>query len=293
MQRECVFGVAGAVLLATAGITACQSDASAAPAGASRVVKDTDDEAVVELSDGRRVSLRYQAGRGLLERHRSAAGKPWSKSTTVYATKADPCRGIDLKAERTTVTVRANFGQYCRDGEPPTESVAAVGTGGLGKWDTHMAKNWDGWDRVDIARNGKSATFSTKSWAGTTTLDWRAGKGFGEVATTYKKLGERFLGTWRAEDGSHQVTFRQSRLNVPASATVEMLKGPPCKVRMDLINIWEDRVQPRGAKLLEGEKTTYCPPEEFNSEYVVATADAPMELRNLGDATPLVTYRKS
>ncbi|MFB7758314.1 hypothetical protein ACFC18_53580, partial [Streptomyces sp. NPDC056121] len=66
-----------------------------------------------------------------------------------------------------------------------------------------------------------------------------------------------------------------------------------CKVRMDLINIWEDRVQPRRTKVLEGEKATYCPPEEFNSEYVVATADGPMELRNLGDATPLVTYRKS
>ncbi|MFB8266790.1 hypothetical protein ACFC96_09270 [Streptomyces sp. NPDC055955] len=293
MRRACVFGVAGAVLLATGGITACQGDASADPAGAARVVKETDDEAVVELSDGRRVSLRYQAGTGLLERHRSARGKPWSTAKTVYATKTDPCRGIDLKAQRATVTVRADFGQYCRDGEPPTESVAAVGTGGPGKWDTHLAKDWDGWDRVDIARNGKSATFSTKSSSGTTTLEWRAGKGFGEVVTTYKKLGARFLGTWRAEDGSHQVTFRQSRLNVPASATVETLKGPTCKVRMDLINIWEDRVQPRRTKVLEGEKTTYCPPEEFNSEYVVATADGPMELRNLGDATPLVTYRKS
>ncbi|MEK0098544.1 hypothetical protein WDA79_08540 [Streptomyces sp. A475] len=293
MRRACVFGVAGAVLLATGGITACQGDASADPAGAARVVKDTDDEAVVELSDGRRVSLRYQAGTGLLERHRGARGKPWSTSKTVYATKTDPCRGIDLKAHRATVTVRADFGQYCRDGEPPTESVAAVGTGGPGKWDTHLAKDWDGWDRVDIARNGKSATFSTKSSSGTTTLEWRAGKGFGEVVTTYKKLGARFLGTWRAEDGSHQVTFRQSRLNVPASATVETLEGPTCKVRMDLINIWEDRVQPRRTKVLEGEKTTYCPPEEFNSEYVVATADGPMELRNLGDATPLVTYRKS
>ncbi|MFD5125270.1 hypothetical protein [Streptomyces sp. NPDC058385] len=293
MQRECVFGVAGAVLLATAGITACQGDATAAPAGAARIVEDTDDEAVIELSDGRRVSLRYRAGTGLLERHRSAGGKPWSHSKTVYATKADPCRGIDLKANRATVTVRANFGQYCRDGEPPAESVAAVGTGGLGKWDTRIAKNRDGWDRVDIARNGKSATFSAKSSAGTTTLDWRAGKGFGEIATTYNKLGERFLGTWRAEDGSHQVTFRQSEVNVPASATVETLKGPTCTVRMDLINIWEDRVQPRGVKVLEGERTTYCPPEEFNSEYVVTAAGGSMELRNLGDATPLVTYRKS
>jgi hypothetical protein len=293
MQRECVFGIAGAVLLATAGITACQGDASTAPSGAARVVKDTDDEAVAELSDGRRVSLRYQAGTGLLERHRSAVGKPWSTSKTVYATKTDPCRGIDLKAYRATVTVRADFGQYCRDGEPPTESVAAVGTGGLGRWDTRVARNLDGWDRVGIARDGKSAKFSSRSSAGTTTLVWRAGKGFGEVATTYKRLGERFLGTWRAEDGSHRVTFRQSKLNVPASATVEMLKGPTCRVRMDLINIWEDRVQPRGAKVLEGGKTTYCPPEEFNSEYVVATADGPMELRNLGDATPLVTYRKS
>ncbi|MFD3559893.1 hypothetical protein ACFWVU_09500 [Streptomyces sp. NPDC058686] len=292
MQRESVFGVAGAVLLATAGITACQVDAAAAPGGAARVVKDTDDEAVVELSDGRRVSLRYQAGTGLLERHRSADGKAWSRSKTVYATKTDPCRGIDLKALRATVTVRAGFGPYCRDGEPPTESVAAVGTGGLGKWDTHLAKDWDGWDRVDIARDGKSATFSSKSSAATTTLGWRAGKGFGEVATTYKKLGERFLGTWRAEDGSHEVTFRQSRLDVPASATVETLEGPTCRVRMDVINIWEDRVQPRGATVLEGEKTTYCPPEEFNSEYVVETPDGPMELRNLGDTTPLVTYRQ-
>lgn len=88
------------------------------------------------------------------------------------------------------------------------------------------------------------------------------------------------------------MTFRQSKLNVPASVTVEMLKGPTCKVRMDLIDIWEDRAQPRGAKVLAGEKTTYCPPEEFNSEYVVATAGGPMELRNLGDATALVTYRK-
>lgn len=76
MQRECAFGVAGAVLLATAGITACQGDASAAPPGTARVVKDTDDEAVIELSDGRRVSLRYQAGTGLRERHRAPAASP-------------------------------------------------------------------------------------------------------------------------------------------------------------------------------------------------------------------------
>lgn len=293
MRHKILVGLAAAALLGASLVTACRDDAAAGTPEAARIIKDTDDEAVVELPDGRRVSLRYEEGTGLLERHRRAKDKPWSASKTLYATGTEPCQGIDLTAHSGTVTVRAGFGTYCRDGEPPMESVAAVGTGGFGRWDAHLSEDWDGWDRVDIADDGRSATFRSDSWSGRTTLSWRLGQGFGEQTTTYKKLGERFLGTWRAADGSHQVTFRQREPNRPATATVKTIKGTGCTFRMPLFNIWEDKVQPRGGELLEGEKTTYCPPEEFNSEYVLESPDGALSLRNLGETQPLVTYRKS
>ncbi|NBE54085.1 hypothetical protein [Streptomyces boluensis] len=293
MRRRVLFGAVGAALLATPLLTGCQDDAKAGTGGGAkpRIVKDTDDEAVVELSDGRRVSLHYEDGTGLLERHQKAKGAPWSQSRTVHATKTEPCRGIDLKARRGTVTVRAGFGPYCRDGEPPAQAVAAVGTGRFDAWDTHISRDLDGWERVGIAADGGAVTFRSASWSSTTTLPWRAGEGFGKRTTTYKKLDARFLGTWRAEDGSHRVTFRQAAPDRPATATVETVEGTRCEVHMDLTNIWKDRVQPREGTLLAGERTKHCPPEEFNSEYVVANPDGPMSLRELGGTRPLVTYR--
>ncbi|MDQ8703818.1 hypothetical protein RCO28_15150 [Streptomyces sp. LHD-70] len=287
MSRKVLAGVAAA-LVAVGGVTGCETGADA-----SRVVKDTDDEAVVELGDGHRVSLRYRPGTGLVERHRSAADAPWSASRTLYATETEPCQGIDLEVRLGTVAVRANFADYCRDGEPPAETVAAVGTGEFGAWDTHVSKDWDGWDRVRVAGDGRSATFSTKTWNSGTTLDWHAGQGFGEQRTVYKQLGERFLGTWRAKDGSHRLTFRQAAPNRPASLTVETLKGTDCQVRMDVVNIWEDTIEPSHAELLRGRKTTHCPAPQFESKYVLRAPGGEMVLRKLDEAKALATYTKA
>ncbi|MDI3404217.1 hypothetical protein [Streptomyces cavernicola] len=287
MPHKVPWGVAGA-LLAVIGVSGCDSEEKA-----SRIVKDTDDEAVVELGDGRQVSLRYRQGTGLVERHRSTADAPWSEPRTLYATRTEPCTGIDLNARHGTVAVRADFAAYCRDGEPPAETVAAVGAGEFEKWDTHVSEDWDGWDRVRIAGDGRSATFATKTWSSGTTVKWRAGRGFGAEHTAYKRLGERFLGTWRATDGSHRLTFRQAGPDRPAGLTVETLKGTACTVRMDVQNIWKDTVEPDEAELVRGRKTVNCPAPEFDSKYVLKAPDGEMRLQELVEPPKtLATYRK-
>lgn len=130
--------------------------------------------AQVKLADGRRVAMHYMKGKGLLVQDYSPKARGWSKSALVYKTKTDACQGITLKAKDGTVAAFGDFGVYCADGEPPTESVAAVATGPLTKWATHLTKNFDGWEKIAVAAGGKKVTFS----AGADKLNWTKAGGF-------------------------------------------------------------------------------------------------------------------
>ncbi|GGV51435.1 hypothetical protein GCM10010277_47120 [Streptomyces longisporoflavus] len=131
-------------------------------------------DAQVKLADGRRVAMHYMKGKGLLAQDYSPKAKGWSKSALVHGTKTDACQGITLKAKDGTVAAFGDFGVYCADGEPPTESVAAVATGPLTKWATHLTKDFDGWEKIAVAPGGKKATFSR----GTDKLTWTKAGGF-------------------------------------------------------------------------------------------------------------------
>ncbi|MGW6025013.1 hypothetical protein [Streptomyces sp. NPDC055099] len=130
--------------------------------------------AQVKLADGRRVAMHYMKGKGLFVQDYSPQAKGWSKSAVVYGTKTDACQGITLKAKDGTVAAFGDFGLYCADGEPPTESVAAVATGPLTKWATHLTKDFDGWEKIAVAAGGKKVTFSR----GGETLLWTKRGGF-------------------------------------------------------------------------------------------------------------------
>ncbi|MGW6060204.1 hypothetical protein [Streptomyces sp. NPDC055189] len=130
--------------------------------------------AQVKLADGRRVAMHYMKGKGLLVQDYSPKAKGWSKSALVYKTTTDACQGITLKAKDGTVAAFGDFGVYCADGEPPTESVAAVATGPLTKWATHLTKDFDGWEKIAVATGGKKVTFSR----GADKLNWTKAGGF-------------------------------------------------------------------------------------------------------------------
>lgn len=138
-------------------------------------------EEEIELADGRRVGVSYAAGRGLLEQHQETEGGPWSEPRLVYRTKSDPCQGITLKAFDGTVAVMADWGFYCADGEPPTESVAAVGSRNLSRWDTHLTKDFDGWEKVAAVGNSRHLRFTTNSTEWLTRLRWSWAEGFAKV----------------------------------------------------------------------------------------------------------------
>ncbi|MEU5686931.1 hypothetical protein [Streptomyces venezuelae] len=130
--------------------------------------------AQVKLADGRRVAMHYMKGQGLFVQDYSPSAKGWSKPAVVYKTATDACQGITLKAKDGTVAAFGDFARYCADGEPPTESVAAVAVGPLTKWDKHLTKDFDGWEKIVVAPGGKKVTFSR----GGDTLRWTKAAGF-------------------------------------------------------------------------------------------------------------------
>ncbi|MFK4067759.1 hypothetical protein [Streptomyces sp. NPDC029674] len=130
--------------------------------------------AQVKLADGRRVAMHYMRGKGLFVQDYSPRAKGWSKPAVVYRTKTDACQGITLKAKDGTVAAFGDFARYCADGEPPTESVAAVTVGRLTKWDKHLTTDFDGWEKIVVAPGGKKVTFSR----GSNTLRWTRAAGF-------------------------------------------------------------------------------------------------------------------
>ncbi|MGP3922658.1 hypothetical protein [Streptomyces sp. 8N616] len=177
--------MSGALSVAVAVTAACgEIGAEAGETHASdyshRLPESADTE-VVELDDSRRVGMYYDAGRGLVEQHYSPKAKGWSKPQVIYKTKTDPCPGISLTAFGGTVAAIANFGLYCADGEPPTESIAAVGVKSLAKWDTNMTKNFDGWDGGRVAGDAKRLSFTNASIERVTRLRWSQAEGFSDV----------------------------------------------------------------------------------------------------------------
>lgn len=138
-------------------------------------------DAEVGLSDGRRVGVAYLAGRGLAERHREASGE-WSAPHMVYTTRTDRCHSATLEAFADTVAVIADWGDYCYDGEPPTESLAAVGTNDLTRWDTRLTEDFDGWTKVAATGDPRGLVFTRGSTESSTRLRWSRADGFAEVA---------------------------------------------------------------------------------------------------------------
>lgn len=154
------------------------ADARHQPAAAAA---EDDYESTLELSDGRKVNVRLVKGTGVQERHQAAGGGKWSKWKTLYKTKTDLCQGVDLAEREGTVSLIADFGLYCYDGEPPTESVAGVGTGDLTDWDIDITKDFDGWQDTSINDDGSRVVFLYDSDSGLYTLRWERNEGFSEI----------------------------------------------------------------------------------------------------------------
>ncbi|MBK3574460.1 hypothetical protein JHN63_11655 [Streptomyces sp. MBT65] len=125
------------------------------------------------LDDGRRVALHYRRGKGLVEQHYSPRAKAWTAPKVIYRTRTDACQGIQLRTKKGTVAAIADFGSYCYDGEPPTESIAAVGISGLTDWSVNVTKNFDGWERATVSEDGQRVVFGRD-----TTLKWSRTEGF-------------------------------------------------------------------------------------------------------------------
>ncbi|WP_225882224.1 hypothetical protein [Streptomyces aureocirculatus] len=131
-------------------------------------------ESQVRLADGRRVAMHHLRDKRLYVQDYSPEERGWSKPAVVHRAKSEACQGITLRARATTVAAIADFGTYCADGEPPTESVAAVATGSLTQWNRHLTKDFDGWEKALVSPSGKQVTFKR----GGDTLKWTKSGGF-------------------------------------------------------------------------------------------------------------------
>ncbi|MFD3442468.1 hypothetical protein ACFWU3_33810 [Streptomyces sp. NPDC058685] len=178
--RMSVMGAAAA-LLAVAGCggepVSGAEDPPASPTSASHAPFDQQ----VVMDGGRRVGMYYSPGRGLMEQHVEPGTTAWSKPHLVHRTTADPCGSMTLAAFEGVVAVVADWGPYCADGEPPTESLAAVGETGGSSWHTRVTENFDGWEKVTASDNAQQLTFTRRSVEWLTQLRWDRAKGFGEV----------------------------------------------------------------------------------------------------------------
>jgi hypothetical protein len=157
--------------------------ATATGTGASPTPSTPRFDGEARLSDGRRVGMSYVAGRGLVERHRDAGAGAgaWRVPRVVYAPATDRCQSLTLKAFGGTVAVIADWGDYCYDGEPPTESLAAVATGDLSRWDAKLTEDFDGWTKVVAEDDARRLVFSEVSTESLTRLRWSRAEGFAEV----------------------------------------------------------------------------------------------------------------
>lgn len=138
-------------------------------------------DSTLKLKDGRTVQVRLVEGTGVRERHRAAGSDKWSAWQTLFLSDQDRCQGVDLEEANGTVSLIADFGPYCSDGEPPQESVAAIGAGDLTKWEVDTTEGFDGWADASINDDGDRAVFLYNSDSGLYTLRWATGEGFEEI----------------------------------------------------------------------------------------------------------------
>ncbi|MET9671189.1 hypothetical protein ABZY19_38735 [Streptomyces sp. NPDC006475] len=178
--RRRIVGVAAA-LLAVAGCGGEPvADAEGPPASPTSPSHAPFDQQVV-MDGGRRVGMYYSPGRGLMEQHVDPGDTAWSKPHVVHRTTADPCGSMKLMAFDGVVAVIADWGPYCADGEPPTESLAAVGEKNRSVWHTEVTANFDGWEKVTASGNAQQLTFTRRSVEWLTQLRWDRANGFAEV----------------------------------------------------------------------------------------------------------------
>ncbi|MYW67782.1 hypothetical protein GTY65_27455 [Streptomyces sp. SID8379] len=309
MRTKSAAAWAVAVLMLGAAVGGCAEQSDKGPSGSSakhtkshrepedkpdsRVVEDDDDHTVLELSDGRQVSLRFTR-RGLEAQHRDASDDAWSTRKTVYETGTKPCGGIRAKAYQDTVWLAAGFGAYCRDGEEPQEVIAAVATGDLSSWTTDPTNNTIVWPKARIRDGGARVDFVDPGMLRTTTLTWRKGSGFAGVATNYKPIHPWFVGRWRATDGSQQLTFHQVEPGRWAQVVIESRTGPRCKGSAVVSGIDQHDLSMSNFKLDQGTRTVNCPPKETEYSFDVKSSDGPLRLRKIGNHPKTVlTYERA
>ncbi|MET7852000.1 hypothetical protein ABZT48_28000 [Streptomyces avermitilis] len=179
-RQVLILTCAAALLGATAACGGAGTDAKR-PGTAGTAPSHARFDAEISLPDGRRVGMYYAAGRGLVEQHRGTGSATWSKPHLLHRTTSDPCQSLRLKAFGTTVAAIANWGVYCADGEPPTESLAAVGTGNLSEWDTKVTPDFDGWEAVRASEEKGELSFTNGSVESVTRLRWHRTEGFSDV----------------------------------------------------------------------------------------------------------------
>lgn len=127
------------------------------------------------LADGRKVFLWYsRGGSKLMEQHYSPLAKAWTSPHVVHVSgEADPCQGIEIVERDGVVAVIADFGTYCYDGEPPSDSLAVVSAGDLTDWKVDATPGFDGW--AEVAVNDAD----TVTWRGSgESLTWSPSEGF-------------------------------------------------------------------------------------------------------------------
>ncbi|WP_314219271.1 hypothetical protein [Streptomyces zaehneri] len=61
------------------------------------------------------------------------------------------------------------------------ESIAAVGTGDLSRWDTKLTRSFDGWSKVASVGGSGDIAFTRTSTEWLTRLRWSGAEGFAEV----------------------------------------------------------------------------------------------------------------
>lgn len=185
LRATALAGAASLAVLTTVwGGSALNSNASASDdvskQSESRITEDGEFDSTLTLEDGRQVEFRLVEEKGLLERHRDDESASWTSWQTVYSTDTDRCQGVELSEQNGTVAVIADFGRYCYDGEPPTESIAAVATGDLSDWEHDMTEDFDGWQKAVHSDKGSTVTFERESDMGHSSLVWQKDAGFGE-----------------------------------------------------------------------------------------------------------------
>ncbi|MET7641237.1 hypothetical protein [Streptomyces sp. NPDC005438] len=128
----------------------------------------------VRLEDGRRVLVRF-TDQGLVERHQSAEGRPWSRPKVLYARSGDPECPVRLSTYRNTVTVVAHYyGSGCYAESEAETVVVAVSDGDLGDWDRHLSAGWLDWKEPRYSWSGLRVVFRQ----GEDALSWRQTIGF-------------------------------------------------------------------------------------------------------------------